>query len=222
MGFSPKIRTKVLLWSDRHCCLCKKPCDTNIEVHHIVPEADGGSNGIENAIPLCFDCHGRVHNYKGSQSLGNKYKPEELKVRRNQVYEEFTRHLVPPIYYAITQTISEKKKRKLPDVGFVISNLGDSLPVKAKVKVSFVVPNKKTILGGDYYSGKRLWHLNPRLTTSGHFSLPDSFKNYSEKITLKVNVSIEDQYERVHHHLPVGYTYLPGNNDWFLEPSPSV
>ncbi|MBU4566275.1 MAG: HNH endonuclease [Desulfarculus sp.] len=219
MGFSPKARTKVLLWSDRHCCLCKKPCDTNIEVHHIVPEANGGSNRIENAIPLCFDCHGKVQNYNDYHPLGNKYKPEELKARREQVYEEFTRYLVPPIHYIVTQRIHDRENRQLPDVGFVISNLGNSLPVKATVKVSFVVPNQKIPLGGDYYSGKRLWHLNPSHTTSGHFSLPDSFKNYSEKITLKVNVSIEDQYERVHHNLPVGYTYLPADNDWFLEPS---
>lgn len=219
MGFNEEVRTKALLWCDRHCCLCKKPCATMIEVHHIIPKEKGGLDEIDNAIPLCFECHSWVQHYNDRHPRGNKYKADELKARREQVYEAFTRHLVPPIHYYITQTIPGNKKRELPDVGFNISNLGDSLPVKARVKISFVIPNQKISLGGDYYSGERSWHLNPRHTISGHFSLPDSFKNYSEQITLKVNVSIEDQYERVHHHLPVGYTYKASINDWFLEPS---
>jgi len=46
MPFDPALRTRVLLWCDRHCCLCKKPCGVNIEVDHIVPEAAGGTNDL--------------------------------------------------------------------------------------------------------------------------------------------------------------------------------
>ena len=35
MPFDEKVRKKVLLWCDRHCCLCRKPCGINIEVHHL-------------------------------------------------------------------------------------------------------------------------------------------------------------------------------------------
>ena len=63
MAFDLETRTKVLLWCDRHCCLCKKDCGINIEVHHVEPEVAGGSDDIDNAIPLCFDCHGAVQHY---------------------------------------------------------------------------------------------------------------------------------------------------------------
>ena len=36
------------------CVVCGHPF---VEVHHIVPEADGGPNEIENAAPLCAGCH---------------------------------------------------------------------------------------------------------------------------------------------------------------------
>ena len=110
MAFDQKLRTAVLLWCDRHCCLCKKACGVNIEVHHIIPEASGGSNDIDNALPLCFNCHSEVSRYNTEQPMGTKYKPEELKARREQVYEEFTRHLVPPIHYEITNYLPPTKR----------------------------------------------------------------------------------------------------------------
>src|SRR5258706_8287563 len=119
MAFDQKIRTKVLLWCDRHCCLCKKGCGMNIEVHHLVPEADGGGDDIDNAMPLCFDCHSDVNRYNNEHPRGTKYKIDELRNRREQVYEEFTRHLVPPIDAQITQAIPGGS-RIFPDVGVVI------------------------------------------------------------------------------------------------------
>lgn len=96
MPFDEKIRNRVLLWCDRHCCLCKKACGINIEVHHIIPENQGGNSELDNAIPLCFECHSNVGNYNVQHPRGTKYKPDELKARREQIYEEYTRHLVPP------------------------------------------------------------------------------------------------------------------------------
>jgi len=60
MPFDPAIRTKVLLWSDRHCCLSNKACGVNIEVHHVIPENKKGKSNLDNAIPLCFDCHSEI------------------------------------------------------------------------------------------------------------------------------------------------------------------
>ena len=36
------------------CCLCHSPY---VEVHHIIPEAEGGSNSEDNAAPLCPNHH---------------------------------------------------------------------------------------------------------------------------------------------------------------------
>ena len=87
MGFPSDVRTKVLIRSARICCLCFKQCGTKIEVHHIVQEADGGPNTEANALPVCFDCHAEVGSYNPRHPKGTKYRDEELRTRRDNVYK---------------------------------------------------------------------------------------------------------------------------------------
>lgn len=220
MPFDDKIRNKVLLWCDRHCCLCKKACGVNIEVHHITPESKGGKSDLDNAIPLCFECHSNVGSYNAEHPRGTKYKPDELKARREQIYEEYTRHLVPPLHYEITQVLPDgRSTRDFPDVGFILSHSGDSLPVKVRIKIEAVEKNGSDhkFTSGHYY-GEKLWHLNPRFSISGHFSIPDRIQEKVKPLKLRVWVSIIDQYEREHYHLPIQYIYVPYANYWYLEP----
>src|SRR5881628_40520 len=51
--FDEADKLKALLWCDRHCCLCGKATGTGIEVAHLDPKR----SDLDNAIPLCFDCH---------------------------------------------------------------------------------------------------------------------------------------------------------------------
>jgi len=216
MGFDSGVRTTALLWCDRHCCLCKKACGVNIEVHHLIPESAGDRDDIENAIPLCFDCHSEVMRYSDQHPLGTKYKPDELRTRREQVYEEFTRHLAPPIDAQITQQIPGDGVRAFPDVGFVIRHLGDFLPVRVRVIVKSVVSDKPIPV--DYYSGKKLWNLNPRFMISGHFNVPEELIPNSKPLELRVTLAIFDQYQREHMYLPIGFMYVSDGNYWYAEP----
>jgi hypothetical protein len=221
VAFSDDVRNKVLLWSDRHCCLCKKACGINVEVHHLVPEEQDGGDDIDNAIPLCFECHGSVQHYNPKHPIGTKYKPDELKKRREQVYEEFTRHLVPPIHYEISQALPSGGVRKLPDVGFVVTNIGVALPVRLRVVVEvFINWASSGVPAGVHYSGKELWNLNPQSTVRGHFALPKNLENLDEKLEAKVDVTIVDIYDREHHNLPVSWVYMPTEGAWYFEPCP--
>ena len=215
MPFSESIRTKVLLWSDRHCCLCKKPCGINIEVAHIENEVEGGKNVLDNAIPLCFECHGNIGHYNPKHPKGTKIKAEEIKKRREQIYDEFTQHLVPPISCLLTQ----KSERKLPDVGCELTHRSNSLPVRVLVKVMVLSNNNKrsSIFKDGYYSGKKEWNLNPLDSICGHFSLPQEYSGRID-ILVCIDVVIIDQYERKHKHLPVHYRYSHERQDWVLEP----
>ena len=217
--FSENDKIKCLLWCDRHCCLCGKACGTNIEIHHIIPKGEGGSGDIDNAIPLCFDCHSEVGRYNAEHAIGTKYKPKELKARREQIYEEYTRHLVPPILFNITQDLPNGQKRHLPDVGLNIDHLGDSLPVKVSVAVQVFLGDKDLgIVKTPQYTGERLWNLNPRFGVRGHFSVPDEVVESNEHLELKVKVTVIDQYERKHQLLPLGWVYMGDRNSWYLEP----
>ncbi len=57
-----------------------------MELHHIVPQSDGGKNTFDNCIPLCFDCHADVMAYNPSHPKGRKYTASELRTHRNRWY----------------------------------------------------------------------------------------------------------------------------------------
>jgi hypothetical protein len=54
MAFSESLKYEVKRRAHLSCCVCKS---TGIEVHHIVPKSEGGSDDIDNAAPLCPSCH---------------------------------------------------------------------------------------------------------------------------------------------------------------------
>jgi len=221
--FSDEVKIKALLWCNRHCCLCGKACGTDIEIAHIVSKRKGGTNDIDNAIPLCYDCHSEIGKYNKEHPRGNKYRSEELKARREQIYEEQTRHLVPPVYYRVTQQLTKlpnSPKREFPDVGFNLIHLGGSLPVRVKVVLDILLGGRS--LGPpdrEYYSGDKLWHLNPYFDRGGHFRIPQEAVDSTERLDVKATVSIFDQYGREHKLLPVGWVYMREENDWYFEPS---
>lgn len=219
--FSEDIKAKSLLWSYRHCCLCEKPCGTNIEVAHI----EKGKNDIDNAIPLCYDCHSEIERYNDEHPRGNKYRSKELKTRREQIYERYTRHLVPPIQSEITQSIrnNSQLQRQMPSVGFNLSHLGNMDPVKARVETNVFLSGKSLgPIDSPYYNGQIKWHLNPLTQFFGNFSVPAQCMESDEKLTIEVRVTVIDVYEREHALLPVCFTYVRKDNYWFLEPTSSV
>lgn len=54
MSFSEKIKFEVKKKSHQTCCVCKQ---IGIEIHHIIPQCEGGPDTEDNAAPLCPSCH---------------------------------------------------------------------------------------------------------------------------------------------------------------------
>ena len=84
MPFSRDVREDALVRSGRYCCACGTFAGRDIEVHHIVSEADGGPDTIDNAIPLCSRCHGEAGHYNPRHPRGTKYSPDELRRHRDE------------------------------------------------------------------------------------------------------------------------------------------
>ncbi len=76
--------------SGRHCCVCHEFAGRTANVHHIVQEALGGANTIENAICLCQRCHTEAGHYNPSHPLGTKYSPQELRAHRDAWWSQPT------------------------------------------------------------------------------------------------------------------------------------
>ena len=73
MAFSEKIKIEVKRRSAFQCCRCRT---IGVQIHHII---QGGSDTIDNAAPLCPNCH----DYFGQ----NPVKRKEIKQMRDWWYE---------------------------------------------------------------------------------------------------------------------------------------
>lgn len=81
------VKEEVLVACGRSCCICHKFCGTNIELHHIKPEARDGPSTLDNCIPLCFDCHADAGHYNDKHPKGTKYTSAELQKHRDTWFE---------------------------------------------------------------------------------------------------------------------------------------
>jgi len=83
-GFPRDKVAELLVKCHRRCCICHRFCGVKIEIDHIVPRADDGPDTIDNAIPVCFECHAEIHSYNDQHPRGRKFTPEELHGHKEQ------------------------------------------------------------------------------------------------------------------------------------------
>jgi HNH endonuclease len=83
-GFNRDEVDDLLIRCHRRCCICHRYCGAKIETDHIVARADGGDNSIENALPVCFDCHAEAHAYNPRHPKGRLFTPNELRGHKEQ------------------------------------------------------------------------------------------------------------------------------------------
>ncbi len=218
--FNEEIKLRCLLWSARRCCICDKACGLDIEIAHIDPK---GGSSFDNAIPVCYTHHAEIGRYNREHPKGNKYRIKELKRRREQIYEKYTRELIPPLLFYLTPRDVDPERFPLPRVGFVVENRGVFLPVKFRVwaRVFLGVENLGLIESSNkpYYSGGITWNLNAGHIFFGNFSVPEKCVQSLEDLKIEVKVTAIDQYDRPHELLPNCYTYVRNEGYWFTEPT---
>jgi hypothetical protein len=78
MAFSETLKNSVKRRSHFTCCWCRE-IRNKVEVHHIKPQANGGSDTIDNAAPMCSNCHTL---YGGNPELR-----KEIRARRDHWFE---------------------------------------------------------------------------------------------------------------------------------------
>ncbi|VAX29211.1 hypothetical protein MNBD_IGNAVI01-328 [hydrothermal vent metagenome] len=86
MPFSEKTKLEVKEKADFRCCICHK---LEVEIHHIIPQSEGGPDDIDNAAPLCPSCH---------ETYGdNPKKRKFIRQARDAWYERVSKTIFPSI-----------------------------------------------------------------------------------------------------------------------------
>lgn len=100
MPFSPKTKLEAKYMASFRCCWCRDH-RRSIEVHHIIPEAEGGPNTLDNAATLCPNCH--------SDFGGNPEKRKEIRDRRDYLYQlvEAEKKKVNPLYMVLQEQFTD-------------------------------------------------------------------------------------------------------------------
>lgn len=76
MAFTEKLKLEVKKKAAFRCCRCH---EIGVDIHHIIPQAENGPDDIDNAAPLCQNCHDRFG--------ANPEKRKEITQMRDWWYE---------------------------------------------------------------------------------------------------------------------------------------
>lgn len=104
MGFPQNVKEEALVLCARHCCLCHLPKGLKMEVHHIKQHSEGGTDTLDNAIPLCFECHADMRSYDHDHPKGLKYSRTELIRRRDDWYATVKHRGISPANQTVSNT----------------------------------------------------------------------------------------------------------------------
>lgn len=114
-----------------------------------------------------------------------------------------------------------KGKRTYPDITFNISNLSSHLPIKLLIILRCELNGKKININlrSGYYTGNKIWNLNPGRQINGHFKIVNKklkiLKN-SDFLNIKTKIIQIDVLNREHFFLEDGYMFH--NDSWYFEP----
>jgi len=107
MAFSESLKKEVRRKSDGRCIICHRPF---VDIHHIIPQNENGSDTIDNAVALCAYCHDL---FGDSPS-----KRKQLKELRDSWYEIVAASKTPRVI-EIMRTPKPTKPKKDKNVGII-------------------------------------------------------------------------------------------------------
>ncbi|WP_078118546.1 HNH endonuclease [Thiosocius teredinicola] len=151
MPFSPQLREDLLVKARRRCCVCHKFAGRSVNVHHIVPESEGGPSTPENAIVLCLQCHGEAGHYNAKHPIGTKYSPTEL-VRHRDEWLKYCEHH-PELAIGNGFEVSHKRKLAMAELhrySLLVSYTNTETSPVDRCKLQLYFPMKVPVEGCDF------------------------------------------------------------------------
>jgi hypothetical protein len=144
----------------------------------------------------------------------------QQKVKENTQVRTYS---APQLIMQITQQIQGTQyMRQLPSVGFTITNPND-YPIKVKIEALQILGKRNLGYINDrkgYYSGKRLFNLNPGgALINGSFSISKECIHSTEELSIEITSTIIGPDNKEYKRLPESWTLIRNSNVWYYEPS---
>jgi hypothetical protein len=132
MPFSEQTKLEVKQKAAFRCCRCQS---IGVDVHHIIPEKDGGLDDISNAAPLCPSCH----DYFGD----NPSKRKEITQMRDWWYSRIDKIWLSTGVESVTLSQIDAKVSNIQNQD--ISELKSLLKVISDTLISNMTPATATV-----------------------------------------------------------------------------
>lgn len=79
MSVPQHLADALLVKCGRRCCICRRFDPLHLQVHHIVPQSQGGTDDPDNLIAVCLTCHSDIH---AKTALSRRFTAQELRGHR--------------------------------------------------------------------------------------------------------------------------------------------
>ena len=93
MGFSRNEVDELIAKAGGLCCKCREL--RPVSCHHIISKENGGTDDIDNAIPLCPNCHNEIHYRSAPGQVTRVCSPDQLIILRDETIRLVSQGLLP-------------------------------------------------------------------------------------------------------------------------------
>lgn len=125
MTVPESIAAEVLSRCGRCCCICRRFKPIHLQIHHVIERSQGGSDDIDNLIPICLSCHTDVHT---RVPFTQRFTVEELKLHRENLYRLVAEGKLPhPADPAFTASLIDSLRRAVPYEGTELAALAQRI-----------------------------------------------------------------------------------------------
>lgn len=144
MAFSEKVKKQAREKACFRCVICHRPF---VEVHHILPQSEGGADTLENAAPLCAECHDLYG--------ANPQKRKQIRQMRDHWYEQMEKRYRGELDLLAPIPVNVNAANAMKDQGIAIYHnvyAHEDFTVSAQILVKLVFntqqkfPDQKRIL----------------------------------------------------------------------------
>lgn len=178
MPFSEEIKLQVKHNAAFQCCRCHA---ISVEIHHIIPESEGGPSDLDNAAPLCPSCHALLGD--------NPLKRKEIKEMRDWWYEvcRKTYSNPGPLSYATIAKIDHELEQIKAGQDQYLNDLKGTLSLITPMNVDSITSGSAVITASGIVNTVSAYQLMPFYykqsicQNCGAQSVVDQYSHYCPK-----------------------------------------